>query len=753
MPRQVVTLDGDAWRLGRAPASDEPHPATWQEMERVADWLPAVVPGNVAADLERAGLLPDLSWHTGAAAAKWVGDHSWWLVRDWSAPVFPGQCAHLQLRGVDYLSDVFLNGQHLGRHEGMFSRQVYDVTEHLGTENRLAVRIDGSRWLPRDRSSAAERLLNVLEARVTGLAASFPHRRDTLKCQMTFGWDFAPALPTMGIWDGTSILVSDGVFIRDVVVGQELLPHEAILQIGAEFDVAGPGALALTCILEGENFEGAPVSATRELVAVPGTNRARVHLAVPEPRLWWPCDHGEPVLYRLTVEVRGGGQLLDRLVRTIGLRRVELDGWTLLVNGRPVYARGANWVPADILPGRAGEQDYAALLSLAREANMNMLRVWGGGLREKRAFYDLCDRQGILVWQEFPFACAFLTRFPRSETYLRLVRFEARAIVRDLRRHACLVLWCGGNEFSPRRNEPLVSALRETVTGEDPSRPFLPASPTGGDSHFWSVWHGFRPPAAYREDRSLFASEFGLQAPPDPDVLARFLPADDLWPPGRSWTFHGAGLKKLWRYARPFLRQGQVTLATFVQASQRAQAHGLQIAIEHYRRARSRGNGGALVWQLNEPWPAVSWAIVDFYGNRKPAYEAARRAFDPLLVSLDYPLRPHQAGETLHVEVWVLNDSPRALPGVQVEVVLENQGGRAAQRANITVDVDANTAARHRRLAWRLPAGERWRLTATLLRGREVLSYNEYELGIHDGIRPTVRQRIRARLARLVNAT
>lgn len=750
MPRSVLPLDGDEWRLGRAPSGPEPRQATWQEMERVVEWLPAAVPGNVRADLLRANRLPDLFWDQGPESARWVDDHSWWLVRDWPASLSAGQRVHLVLRGVDYLSEVFLNGRHLGSHEGMFSPQVYDVTEHVAAENRLAVRIAGSRWLPRDRSSAGEKLLNILEARLSGLAGRFPHRRDTLKCQMSFGWDFAPPLPTMGIWDAVYAIVSDGVFIRDVSVSQEVQPGEAHLEIDVTFDAAVAGPLVVACRLEGESFQGPGASASRELEAVPGTNRARLRLAVPEPRLWWPWDHGEPNLYRLAVEVQAGGRLLDGVVETVGLRRIEMDGWTLRVNGRPVYARGANWVPADILPGRAGEDDYRALLTLAREANMNVLRVWGGGLREKRAFYDLCDRLGILIWQEFPFACAFLTRFPRSEGYLHLARSEARAIVRDLRQHACLALWCGGNEFSPRRNEPLVSALREIVAAEDPARPFVPASPAGGDSHFWGVWHNFLPPSAYREDPARFGSEFGLQAPPDPGVLARFLPEAGLWPPGKGWTYHGAGLAKLWRYARPFLGKGEVTLDRFVQASQRAQAHGLQIAIEHHRRARAQGDGGALVWQLNEPWPAISWAIVDFYRNPKPAYEAVRRAFNPVLVSLDYPLRPYRGGDTLEIDAWVLNDTPRALPGTRVEIVLEEPGGRPAEMARLDLDVAANAVAHAGRLAWRLPAGERWRLAARLIHGGEVLSANEYELGIHDGIQPTALQRLRTRLAELV---
>ncbi|MFN2167029.1 MAG: glycoside hydrolase family 2 protein, partial [Anaerolineae bacterium] len=463
---------------------------------------------------------------------------------------------------------------------------------------------------------------------------------------------------------------------------------------------------------------------------------------VPEPQLWWPWDHGRPDLYRLQVEVRDGRQVLDTTGQAVGLRQVELDGWTLRINDRPVYARGANWVPADILPGRVSEADYHDLLSLARQANMNMLRVWGGGLREKQAFYDLCDRLGILVWQEFPFACAFLTRFPRSEPYLRLVEAEAGSIVRTLRNHASLALWCGGNEFDPGRNEPLVSALRRVVEEEDPTRPFLPASPANGDSHNWRVWHNFEPPSAYRRDSTSFASEFGLQATPSTEALKRFVPGNELWPPGPSWTYHGADLNKLRRYARPFLGEGAHSLEPFVQASQRAQAQGLKIGIEHYRRRKAQGCGGVLLWQLNEPWPAISWAIVDYDREPKPAYEMVKRLLTPVLVSVDLPPQRYGPGDQVQASVWVVNDLASALPEAQVQVVLRDGSGAQVQLLAQTVAVAAHSAEVVGWIDGPLSAEGGWRLECQLAQGVEVLSRNEYDLSIHDGIRPAIRQRL-----------
>jgi beta-mannosidase len=750
MSRRIIDLGGTDWHLGQAPACARPERASWDELEQIAEWLPATVPGNVRADLMRAGRLPDLFVGTQADASQWVDEACWWLVRKWSFEPSPSARVHLVMRGVDYVSDLFLNGHHLGRHEGMFSSLVRDVTDLLRPENRLAVRVVGSKWLPTGRSSPWFRFVNHLESKVTSTGRLHPHRRDTLKCQMGFGWDFAPALRTMGIWDDVVAVASEDAFIRDVEVRQEFVDGQALLSIRVEVDARTACTAQLHCTLSGESFEAETIVTQQPVELAHGAGHYTLNLHVPEPRLWWPWDHGSPDRYRLTVDLRDGDRCLDSLTRTVGLRQVELDGWTLRINGRRVYARGANWVPADVLPGRVREQDYIELLALARQANMNMVRVWGGGLREKRAFYETCDRLGIMVWQEFPLACAFLSRFPRSSEYLQLVERESEAIVRDLRLHPSLVLWCGGNEFSPERNRPVVDVLRRSVSKLDPGRPFLAASPGDGDSHNWKVWHGFHPPSAYRDDKALFASEFGLQAIPGKEALQQFIPPEELWPPGPSWSYHGAELNKLQRYARPFLRGSETSLKDLIEASQRAQACALQIAIEHYRRAKARGGGGVLIWQLNEPWPAISWALVDFYRQPKAAYTAVKRLMSPVLVSLEYPLRRYQAGDELAIAIWLVNDLPLDLDGCQVEVALWDGAGQAVARHDLGVEIAAGSASVVGHLHWTLPPGDDWHLTCRLSQEVQVLAHNEYDLAIHDDIRPTAGQRLWAWLSRLV---
>ncbi len=746
MSQRAIPLHGHGWRLGQAPAGADPARAAWAELERVTEWLPATVPGNVRADLVRAGRLPDLTWGRNAADAAWVDDHCWWLVRDFACAPAPGERVHLVLRGVDYIGDLFLNGRFLGRHEGMFSPQVHDVTDLLTGDDRLAVRILGNRWLPRDRSGLRLKLLNRLEERLNHMPGLFPDRRDTLKCQMGFGWDFAPPLRTLGIWDDVYLLRSGDAFLRDLVVRSEVAETRAALTLTVEIDARRGGPAQLRVTLTGRTFEAAPLTVERSILLPPGPSRHTLALTIPRPRLWQPWDQGEPHLYDLEVQVRRGGKRSDALRRAVGLRRLEWKGRQLYLNGRRVPIRGANWVPADILPGRVGAGDYRALLTLAREANMNMLRVWGGGLRERRAFYDLCDRLGILVWQEFPFACAFVTRYPRSPDYLQLVETEVRAIVRDLRRHPSIVLWCGGNEFNPDRNKPLVRTLRRVVEQEDPTRPFVPASPSAGDGHNWQVWHRFYPPARYREDTTPFVSEFGLQAPPDAAALRRFIPPEELWPPGPSWTFHGAGLAKLWRYARPFLPEGEPDLDAFVTAAQRAQAWGLQIAVEHYRR-----NGtGVLLWQFNEPWSAISWAILTYERRPKPAYHLVQRLFAPLLVGADYTLQPYRSGDPFAADIWLINDLPRAFPACTLTVTLWDARGQAARQMTQAVDVAAQERRTVARFTFPLPPGDRWRLTCRLERKGRTLTANEYDLAVYDDDGPSWWQRLIHRLADIV---
>jgi beta-mannosidase len=278
---------------------------------------------------------------------------------------------------------------------------------------------------------------------------------------------------------------------------------------------------------------------------------------------------------------------------------------------------------------------------------------------------------GILVWQEFLFAGAGVDYFPRDQAYLDVVRQECQSIVRTLRNHPSVVLWCGGNEFIPRANRHIIEIMRDAVAKNDGTRPFKPASPSQDESHNWRVWHGWANTRDYEQDSALFLGEFGLQAVPNIETLTRFLPDEAMFPPNEWWDYHNAEREKLWRYADPILAaqqelqveaQHEITLEQFVAASQEAQLRGLQIAIEYARRNKPRVSGCAF-WQWNEPWYSICWSVLDYARTPKRAYSKIKELYNPVLVSFAYPHRKRAVGEIVSGQVWLINDTLHELHG------------------------------------------------------------------------------------------
>lgn len=664
------SLNDARWFVGAVrPTASRGSGLTTDDFRHVEGWIPAEVPGDVRLDLLRIGKIPDPFLGRNVLASAWVDEYDWWYRREVELPPGPERRAWLIFEGIDYQSAVLWDGLELGRHTGMFSRQVYAVPpEKTGAGMHvLAVRVAGGKQLPRLKLSTAERLWARAGRRLLPHAphtGEFPERYATLKTQMSFGWDFAPPLLTCGIWDEASLVQTRGLFLRDVWA-QGVPDGRVHVRVELEGEVRGQVRLALR--VRGRNW--VDQGQMFEFGATTGQNSFAIQLQ--EPRTWNPWDRGEPNLYALRAQVRDDDVLVDEVRMTLGLRTIDLAPnpgaraddapWTFIVNGVPEFIRGANWVPADAIPARVGHEEYSTLLGAARAANVNLLRVWGGGLREKAAFYDRCDELGLLVWQEFPFAGAGLDYFPRGGHHRALVKQETRGIVRALRNHPSVVLWCGGNEFIPRVNRHVTRVVREIVAQEDGTRPFKPASPSPGESHNWRVWHGSANTRDYRKDASLFFGEFGLQAAAALETLARFLPEEELWPPGEAWVFHNAELDKLWRYARGVNPNIQ-TLDEFVQASQEAQLRGLQVAIEHARRNKPRVAGCAF-WQFDEPWYSICWSVIDWTGRPKRAYAKLRELYNPVLVALEYELKPRRPGDALTGNLWLINDTLGAVNG------------------------------------------------------------------------------------------
>jgi len=632
----------------------------------------------------------------------------------------------------------------------MFSRQVYEITSLVRPHgSELAVRVWGSDSLPQSELSWWESLWAPVAKALRHGREAFPPRSATLKCQMGFGWDFAPRLRTMGLWDDVAFIVTRSVFLRDLWIMAH--PEDNDARVSVHFTVDSDTSQDVLVRVDVRSRQGfGPQTWHREspLHLKTGEQTAHVGFDLPEARLWQPWDRGEPYLYDLTLQIERAGEMLDSLTQSFGVRSVEMahnpgtpkgnQDWTVVLNGTPEFIRGANWVPLDALPGRLTRANYEGVITMAREAGINLLRVWGGGLREKRAFYDLCDEQGILVWQEFPLACLLLGHLPRSARFRDLLVQEGRSIVRQLRNHPSILLWCGGNEFSYHRNRRLVDSLEAIVRTEDGTRPFRRTSPRDGAIHNWLVWHGKAPAREYLRDRPQFITEFGLQALPDLSSLSRFLPADELYPPGAGWRYHCAQLEKMQRYIDPLSPH---SLQEWIEASQRAQAQALQIAIEHFRRRKYR-TSGAVVWQLNDAWPAISWSLIDYYRQPKLAYERLKALYHPVLICLEFPIREYRRGDLFRARLWAINDLQTDMPDCMLDVRLDEV---SLFSGRISLPPDSSQP-----VTWveHLLTQDPGQAQITLRQDERVVCTNVYDLRYHDSKSTGILERLYARVVR-----
>jgi beta-mannosidase len=564
--------------------------------------------------------------------------------------------------GLDTLADVYLNGTYLGHAENMFRRWEWTVKDRLREGSNKLLIVFGS----------PVRFITAKQAQLPlqggGDIPGGPHLR---KAPCHWGWDWGPKMPPIGIWKEIYI---EGCAVRfeDVHLRQTLGSHNAT--VGAEISavVTAPAEISASITVTSPNGERflSEESLLRPIEGEPSF--AELAVEIPDPQLWWPNGYGSQPLYDVEVALKDGDTVLDRRSYRIGFRTVELcqdsDQWgkefTFYVNGVRLFAKGADWIPTDSLPTRITETMLEGLLKSAVDANMNMLRVWGGGYYPEDMFYDLCDRYGILLWQDFMFACGI---YPADAEFFENFRVEAVENVRRLRHHAALALWCGNNEMEQgwcdwgwnKPEDPLNQRLKDgydrmfhqmlprLLENEDPDHPYWPSSASAntpfegannqvqGDCHYWDVWHGRKPFTAYRTQYPRFMSEFGFQALPPLKTIATYAdPAD--WNMTsyimehhqRSWVGNGlmvAQMTDTFRMPKDF--------PSLVYLSLILQAEGIRYGVEHWRRNRDRVSG-TLIWQLNDCWPVASWASLDYFGRWKALHYAAKRFYAPLLLSV-----------------------------------------------------------------------------------------------------------------------
>ncbi|WP_366289054.1 glycoside hydrolase family 2 protein [Paenibacillus sp. AN1007] len=668
-------------------------------------WIGAAVPGDVHGALAARGIIDPPYFGHNDAKSRWIEQKEWWYRTTFNlTDVDASSEEHIELvfEGLDTFASIYVNGHEIGTTANMLMSHTFDVTRVVRNGwNAIAVRFDPLHLHHRDKE-----LFDW---------SSYTKERPWLrKAAMNFGWDWGPRMVTVGIWGAVRLERSTVAKLENVYARTERISKE---QAQVHITAAVRSVLSyrdrqkrtqpvvMTCDIRLLNDRGDTVAGADSWPVADGETDAVLHVS--EPRLWWTHDLGEPYLYTLEVTLYADGQALDQYRQPFGIRTLELalnneqgeNRFAFILNGVQIYAKGANWIPADQLIGTIPNSRYRELVELSVEAHMNMLRVWAGGIYEKDVFYDECDRQGVLVWQDFAFANALFPDFNRD--FMDLVRQEVTNNVLRLRSRASLALWCGNNEIdwlydmktasgditSPFYGELIYHELiPELLEQLDPSRPYWPSSPYGeshgqdandpdtGDRHNWQVWHGSVYPRKYGEvpildysiegvtfknykkDEALFSSEFGMHASANRYTLEKNMPADQFYwgSPEMAYrnkdTNHQKGM---------LLMEGYTGLPQNIQEymnfSMLTQAEGLRYGIEHFRRINHR-NRGALVWQLNDSWPGTSWSMIDYELLPKASYYYAKTFFHPVLMSLD-----HEPGEPL--DLWIVNDTQDEISG------------------------------------------------------------------------------------------
>jgi len=662
------------WELGYSIPADT-------ESQR---WVQAAVPGAIQLDIAKAEGYGTYYFAENWKDYLWMEDQEFIYKTTFQKPALEaGERLIFHSLGIDYKFEVRLNGEVLLEQEGMFSAVRLDLTGELADQNELLIKIFPIPKLhaaPVDKSQAAA----------------------SVKPAVSYGWDWHPRLVPMGIWDETFLEVVPGSHLEETAVQYTM--NDGLDQALISIAVSGRDLEGCLLTWRLKNASGEMVDMDHFVAHGDEANLLRTF---DHPVLWWPHDQGTPYLYGYTIELSDRyGNLLQTLEGEMGFRKVELvmneGAWDepqgfpksrsvapiqLVVNGRRIFCKGTNWVNPEIFPGIITRGRYEALLDLALEANFNMLRIWGGGIVNKESFHELCDRKGILVWQEFPLAC---NNYVGTPEYLQVLETESASIIKRIRQHPSLAIWSGGNElfnaWSGMTDQSLALRLLNSQCLElDSQTPYINTSPLYGMGHGHYVFRdmdtGEEVYSTMNRARFTAYTEFGMPSPSPVEILKSIIPNDELWPPGpgTSWESHHA--YNAW-VGDTWLMQGMIedyfgesaSLEQLVAHGQLLQCEGYKAIYEEARRQKPYCSM-ALNWCYNEPWPtAANNSLINWPNLPKPAFYAVSDACRPVLASARNSKLHWKEGEQFSAQLWILNDLPKPLEGGKVKIFLMADG-------------------------------------------------------------------------------
>lgn len=690
-------------------------------------WDKATVPGTVHTDLLSNGTINDPFYRLNEHDLQWIDKLDWEYKTNFNLSKKDLSKQHIELdfEGLDTYSCVYLNDSLILQTDNMFRHYSADVKELLKAgDNKLHIifqspikkgieKYDTQGYkIPASDNDLAEM------GKVDGNKQVSIYTR---KAGYHFGWDWGPRLVTSGIWRPIKLKSWNHHKIDDVFIQQDSLGAKANMTALIEVTSNGDEKKSTVDII----VNNKPVK-TVDVQLANGKNTLNIPFEIENPQLWWPNGMGEQVLYNVNVKLTSGSYV-DSKAHKIGLRTIELvqepdsigTSFYFKVNGHPVFMKGANYIPQDVFLPRVTKENYEHILSSAQDANMNMLRVWGGGIYENDAFYQLCDEKGLLVWQDFMFACAM---FPGDSTFLDNVKQEAIENVKRLRNHTSIALWCGNNEVlsawenwgwkkkvTNEQSKAIANTiwkayddifhkiLPNVVNTYDSSRAYWPSSPSSalgktesnekGDMHYWKVWWAKEPFEKYNTEIPRFMSEYGFQSFPELSTVEKYtLPKDyDIYSEVmKSHQRSSIGNRTIEEYMLRHYKKPK-DFESFLYVSQLLQAQGIQVGIEAHRRHRDRCMG-SLYWQLNDCWPVASWSSIDYYGKWKALQYTAKNSFQNLLISTE------NTKDSIHF--FVVSDLLKNTTA-NLQISLLDFDGTILKQWEQPIVVDANTSKKY----------------------------------------------------------
>lgn len=653
-----------------------------------SNWFSAKVPGTIHTDLFQNNLIPDPFFGANEKELQWIEKENWLYKTDFqiTKDELENNIIELNFDGLDTYATIFLNGKKVLSADNMFRNWKIDVKNQLKIgKNTIEIHFESASKKGEEKSQK--------------LSYTLPEKERVFvrKAQYHFGWDWAPRFVTAGIWKKVHLKFWNKATIENILYEQKLLTTE-IAKLDFVFSITTEKSGKYQIRLGEKPF---PFQLKK------GQNTVKIPIEIPKPILWWCNGLGVPHQYLFNFELENNGNKIDKKEVKIGLRTIELvqeddekgKGFYFKLNGKPVFMKGANVIPPDSFLPRSTDSTYFSMVKEAKNANMNMLRVWGGGVYAEDAFYNACDENGILVWQDFMFACAM---YPSDNHFLENVKQEVIDNVIRLRNHPSIALWCGNNEndegwhnwgwqkqFNYSKSDStkiwndyqklfyeLIPKTLDSLLSKNENR-YWPSSPslgwgrkeslTQGDVHYWGVWWGKEPFEIYNQKVGRFVSEYGFQGMPSIETLQKVLPKEELNFDSevfKNHQKHPTGFETIREYMeRDFIIPEK--LEDFAYVSQLLQAKGMKIAIEAHRRAMPYCMG-TIFWQLNDCWPVTSWSAIDYYGDKKAFYYQTQRSYDSLLV--------HVYENNSEIEVYTINDNQTDFSGKLEIKIIDFQG-------------------------------------------------------------------------------